>query len=233
MQIVVNHLTRMRGDRICVAGIDPAQRQHVRPITSRTDELTRELLRENGGPLELAGVLDVGQSEATPDPPQVEDRKVQLREFATVHRLSDDEYLNFLNVMAEPDLETAFGPALERRGWKYSTAEGAGDASLAVVKARRRPRLEVGEYGNLTFRFNDPKTPAYVPVTDVRFVAADNSTIRTDVVRDVHSRLQRGVGVYVMFGLGRAFRPDGDDRARHWLQVNGLCLEDKPASSSP
>jgi len=102
-----------------------------------------------------------------------------------------------------------------------------------VVKARRRPELEVGRYGKLQLRFNDPDTPTYLSVADIRFVEPDHKTIRTDVVDDVHARLQRGVGVYVMFGLSRAFTAIGDNQDRHWLQVNGLCLEDRPVGNIP
>jgi len=54
VQIVVNHLTRMRTQRICIAGIDLERGCHVRPVTPKADLLTRDLLTENGGPLELA-----------------------------------------------------------------------------------------------------------------------------------------------------------------------------------
>lgn len=36
-----------------------------------------------------------------------------------------------------------------------------------------------------------------------------------------------------MFGLARAWQKPGDDEERHWLQVNGLCLEDAPLGSEP
>ena len=78
-----------------------------------------------------------------------------------------------------------------------------------------------------------PDTPTYLSVADIRFVEPDHKTIRTDVVDDVHARLQRGVGVYVMFGLSRAFTAIGDNQDRHWLQVNGLCLEDRPVGNIP
>jgi hypothetical protein len=35
-------------------------------------------------------------------------------------------------------------------------------------------------------------------------------------------------GVLLMVGLARAWRAAGDDLERHWLQVNGICLEDQP-----
>jgi uncharacterized protein (DUF488 family) len=36
-----------------------------------------------------------------------------------------------------------------------------------------------------------------------------------------------------MLGLARAFLKDGDDRERHWLQVNGICMADRPLSDRP
>jgi hypothetical protein len=69
VQIVVNHLTRMRGERICVAGIDMQTGEHVRPTTSAAAPLTRRLLRSNGGPFEVGAVVDLGsaRSGAAPD----------------------------------------------------------------------------------------------------------------------------------------------------------------------
>lgn len=225
----------MRTDgRICVAGMDLEGGQHVRPVTARTDPLTRDLLTENGGPLAVAAIVDLGQATPMPNPPETEDHRVATRHLTRVRTLGGDEYLDQLNAVADPDLEAAFGPALQRvTKWKYAIDEGAGRASLAVVKAQRRPDLEVDRYGRLQLRFNDPEVPTFLSVADIRFVEADHTTIRTDVVDDVHARIQKGVGVYVMFGLSRAFTAKGDDRARHWLQVNGLCLEDKPAGSTP
>jgi len=31
-----------------------------------------------------------------------------------------------------------------------------------------------------------------------------------------------------MLGLARAFQKPGDDCERHWLQVNGICMTDRP-----
>ena len=94
---------------------------------------------------------------------------------------------------------------------------------------RRAPSLEIDDrFGKLQLRFNDPDKPAFLSVTDLRFVESDHKTYRTDLIDDVQDRLLRGVGAYVHFGLARAFRAAGDDKRRHWLQVNGLTLEDGP-----
>lgn len=68
----------------------------------------------------------------------------------------------------------------------------------------------------------------YVPITDLRFFAKDHMTIRRDVVEDVRKRMRRGVDVMLMLGLARAFMAKDDDCERHWLQVNGICLADRP-----
>lgn len=234
MQLVLNHLTRMRTDeRICIAGIDPDTRRHVRPVTQRTDLLTRDLLGENGGPLEVGALVDVGEPTPVPDPPETEDHEIETRDLRHIRVLDDDEYLEALDAAAAPDLESAFGSELQRRKWKYAIDVGVGRASLGVVKAQHRPHLEVGQYRKLQLQFNDPDIPAYLSVSDIRFVEADHETIRREIVDEVETRLRRGVGLYVMFGLSRAFRAIGDDQERHWLQVNGLCLEDRPTGGRP
>jgi hypothetical protein len=233
MQIVVNHLTRMRDRRICIAGIDLEAACHVRPVTTQTDLLTRDLLAENGGPIELAALVDIGRPRPTATRPEAEDHEIATRELRRVQTLDGDDYLELLDTVAEPDLEAAFGPDLQRRGRKYAVDEGEGHASLAVIKARIRPELEIDRYGKVQLLFKERDGPTYLSVADIRFVEADHATIRADIVDDVHARLRRGVGVYVMFGLSRAFPAKNDDQSRHWLQVNGLCLEDRPVGGAP
>ncbi len=70
-------------------------------------------------------------------------------------------------------------------------------------------------------------------VTDVRFVEEDHATVRRAAVEDVGRRIRRGVDTLLMLGLSRAFKARGEDPARHWLQVNGICLADRPLGSRP
>lgn len=59
----------------------------------------------------------------------------------------------------------------------------------------------------------------------MRIVEADHESIRTEVVDDGRARMgRRGVGILLMLGVARAFRLEGDDRERHWLRVNGICM---------
>lgn len=228
MRIVMNHLTRMNAPRICIAGIDEESERHVRPVTPPTDLITRDLLADRGGPLELGALVDLGRTTPAPSPPEVEDHRFATRELTCVRRLDPDEYLDLLIRTSEDDLEAIFGSALERHGWKYAVDVGKGDASLGVLRPRERVDVEVGHYGRLQVRFNDPRKPAFLTVNDLRFYEPDQRTLRRDVVEDVQDRLQRGIDVLLMVGLTREWKAPSDTEPRHWLQINGLCLMDRP-----
>ncbi len=232
--IVINHVTRMAASRICVAGIDPETLEHVRPTTRQTDLVTRTLLREEGGPFGMGAVVDLGEVVPEPSPPETEDHSFKTAAARHVDDMAGDEFLELLDQVSAPDLASAFGPELERVRWKYAVEPGRGKHSLAVVPARRRPELEVEDrFGRLQLRLNDVDPPTYLPVTDVRFYEDDHETINLSVVGDVNRRLRHGVDAFLMLGLARAYQAPTDDRERHWLQLNGLCLTDDPVGDTP
>lgn len=225
MQLVINHLTRMRGERICVAGV--GDEGHVRPITRRDTPLTRDLLKENGGPLAIGALVDVGDARHDPNPPETEDHRVWVDHWRAIDQLGADDYLELVDAHCEETLEAVFGPKLQRHEWTYAVDEGQGTVSLGCLRPRDRPDIEVNQYGSVRLRFKDPSKPAFLPVTDLRLFEPEGAP-RGAVVEDVADRMRRGVGVRLMLGLGRAWTKDGDEQPRHWLQVNGLCLEDRP-----
>ena len=59
MQLLINHLTRMHGGHICLAGVDLETRQHVRPMLAN-DPVPFYLLARYGGPFEMARIVDLG-----------------------------------------------------------------------------------------------------------------------------------------------------------------------------
>jgi hypothetical protein len=130
--------------------------------------------------------------------------------------------------IAQHSLLAVFGVELQRQGRTYAIDVGEGHCSLGCVRARKRPDLEVDRFGKLRLSFNDTPRPSHLPINDIRFYEEDNAAVRRDVFADVHRRILRGVGVWVMFGLTRPWARDEDEPERHWLQVNGLCLEDGP-----
>ncbi len=233
MEIVVNHVTRMsRAPEICIAGIDAEAFTHVRPL-SANDRLTRALLREEGGSIGMGSLVDVGPVVPQPSPPEVEDHAFDIARLRHVADLDGDTFLQMLEAVSGPDLLSAFGPALERVGRTYAIELGCGQRSLAVVRTREQPTLEVDRWGKLRFQLPGVDPPATLAVTDIRFVEDDHSAIRADVVNDVKTRLRSGVHSFLMLGLARAYRLPRDDRERHWLQLNGLVLVDRPVGDRP
>jgi hypothetical protein len=233
MKIVVNHVTRMKSPRICVAGVDLESFENVRPTTPASDPITRDLLREEGGPVTMGAVVELGATQQASTPPETEDHRFRTSSIRLVEDMEGDEFLALLEMVSSPDISSAFGPALERLRWNYAVERGHGDRSLAVVRARKRPELEVDRYGKLRLLIDDVDPQVYVSVTDVRFYGQDQKTINDRVVQSVRLRLRRGVGAFLMLGLARAYQAREDDRERHWLQLNGLCLVDRPTGDTP
>jgi len=233
MRIVVNHLTRMDAPRICIAGIDPDAGRHIRPTTDHQHPLTRDLLASEGGPFALGALIELGQVIPDPKPPETEDHLFQPSRARVLGRLSPSRYLELLNEHACDRLHEIFGDELVRNGRTYAIDQDRGAASLGVLRVRRKPDLEVDRYGKLRLRLNDESKPAYLPVTDVRFVEPDHKTLEAELVADLRTRMRRGVRVLLMLGLTRAFQKPGDDCERHWLQVNGICMADRPLAEQP
>jgi hypothetical protein len=228
MRIVVNHLTRMDAPRICVAGIDPVSKMHVRPTTPASRRLTRELLVEQGGPLALGALVELGDVRPDPKQPEAEDHLFRPEKAQRLGQLTPSRYLELLLEHAGDRLGGVFGDALVRHEWNYAVDKGHGTASLGILRVRRKPDLVLDRYGKLRLRLNDEDKPAFLPVTDLRFAEADHKTIRRKLVEDVKDRMRKGVGVLLMLGLARAFQRSDDDCERHWLQVNGICMMDRP-----
>lgn len=234
MQIIVNHVTRMRGSRVCVAGIDAETFDHVRPTTRQGDPITRKLLREQGGPFGIGALVDLGPVMPRPTVPESEDHRFVTWRARHIEDLSDNEYLAILHEVCVASLADAFGPDLERVSErKYAVNVGHGKRSLAVLEPHGRPRLRVNPWHKLELELRSPDTACTLPITDVRFYENDQTTITTGVVTDVNRRLSRGVDALIMLGLGHAWSASGDEPPRHWLQANGLCLTDRAVGNLP
>lgn len=230
MRIVVNHLTRMKTrSRICVAGVDETTYGDVRAVTGPDDLLTRGLLSENGGPFQVGAVVDLGAVTPDPRPPESEDHRFETGNAQFVERVAPERYWELLDDIHSASIGDALGPELQQRGRGYALEAGHGTRSLAVVPVPYGSRLATNPWGKLRLSFaDDSGADISLSVTDVRFSQPDHVTFQEDVVADVAERLRQGVEAFMMVGLARAFTATNDDRERHWVQVNGLCLADRP-----
>jgi len=182
LRIVVTDLTRMREGHICVAGIDLATGERVRPVR---DRLGAELLRTNGGPFDVGAIVDLGSCRPVGSAPEVED--VLFQPSRCVHRgyVPPDEFYELCKSKSAADL-SAIGPELKQFGRSLTTLEGKGDCSLVFVSSRIIPKVFINAYNKLRYDYG---SRIELSVTDVRLY--DRKLLEPDAkkVEQLQSRL--------------------------------------------
>lgn len=232
MQIVVTHLTRMRHPYICVAGVDK-KGEHRRPVLVDSDgghkQLERNLLRSEGGHFELGAVVDLGNAQPQPTPPEVEDVIFAPVAVTAVKTFDPADFQRILDRLAEDSLRTIFGPDLERLSpTAAAVPEGRGEASLGVLKLTEAGLQVESEFGKQAMRFNfeDPDLGELsLKVTDLRLWESDHETPATDAVDRIKNHLD---GCHIAVGLTRAREVSSYPGPRHWLQVNNIFPRNNP-----
>jgi hypothetical protein len=231
MKILINHLTRMHGGHICVAGVDLETRRHVRPVLA-DGNLPFYLLARYGGPFEMGHVVELGQPRPRPERPHVEDHVVVPSHAKLLRTAEEHEFWNLLCCEQKPSLRSIFGPALGPVGrMRYGTPDGRGNVSLGLFRPAQPPRLYLTEgHGKQQIRIKlaDGELHADAGVTDLRLCAADHATPDEALVRGVAKWLADSGGVILAVGLTRRFRPSGGRDYAHYLQVNNLHLAEDP-----
>ncbi len=225
VRIIVSHLTRMQFPYICVAGIDPDTGKHIRPTSK--GRLPRALLRSEGGPFDIAGLVDLGEVVAEGVAPEVEDHAFRHWVARYLETCSPSQFWVALKSAARPTFREIFGPDLESTGHTCSIAQGKGAASLGCLAPASAPHLAL-EYGSLRMLVSDGVHEVSLPVTDLRLYADDYKAVRVQAVADINRSLLSGARALLCVGLSRPFQKDGDSEPRHWLQVNNIHLEGNP-----
>jgi hypothetical protein len=235
MRLLINHLTRMHGGHICVAGVDLETRRHVRPMLAH-DPLPFYLLARYGGPFEMARIVDLGSPRPTPVPPHVEDHvfvpaRARLDRLAAAH-----EFWRLLEEVQRTSLREIFGAALREVGrGRWGTDLGEGEASLGLLRPAASPELYLssGRDGRqqVRMRLSDGQIQADAGVNDLRLFGDDHATADPARIRAAVRWIADSQGVILGVGLTRKFRASGDASYRHWLQVNNIHLQEYPTWS--
>ncbi len=227
VQILVNHLTRMQPGYVCVAGVDVHTLNHVRPVL-RYGRLTTDLLRLNGGPLDIASVVDLGPTAYAGYAPELEDYYFDPARATWLFDDEPDDYWGFLNQISQESLEAIFGPELEQWDESCTVDVGEGHASLGCLAPEKRPWLYVDHRGTVRMVLECLTPSVDLSVTDLRLYERDHKTPRRDLVANVQRRIDAGVEAILSVGLTRPWRKQNDTAERHWLQVNNIHLQDDP-----
>jgi hypothetical protein len=225
MQIIVNHLTRMQPGYVCVAGINLASGRHVRPVL-RYEQLTRDLLALNGGPFNMAALVDLGPVKYCGQAPELEDHSFHFLNARCTGIVSPERFWRLLQAAAHTSIAEIFGPAVQsfRRGCVVDV--GAGKASLGCLIPAIPPTLTVTSQGQIRADITDGTFTTNVSVTDLRLCEADHKTPKEKLIREINTRIQDGTPVILSVGLTRPWKHPDDSIERHWLQVNNVHLED-------
>jgi hypothetical protein len=228
MYLLVNHLTRMKSPRICVAGISAGR--HVRPV-SKSGDLNFKLLRRSGGALAIGAVVDLGVATPCPKPPEMEDHEFKRWKLKFLRWALASEFWSALNSIAQKDLLATFGPKLHKHGKTCTLDQGCGGASLGCVPLTdRAASISIRERNGkrqVRFQFEDTHFGQLdVGVTDLRLYGLDLETPNAQKVEEISKKLARGVPAIVAVGLTRPFTPEAFGDPVHWLQVNNLHFKD-------
>jgi hypothetical protein len=225
MEIAVTHLTRMQPGYICVAGLDVKTRAHVRPVL--TGRLPSKLLKQEDGPFEIGALIDLDGVKHVSSPPEVEDHLFDISKARRVRRLDSKEFWKILSSGTGTDLASIFGRDLKAQANGGAVEEGKGSASLGCLPIAELT-LEVNPWQKIRMKFSSGKFKLDLSVTDVRFVKPDFETPNEKAIAIAKEKLARGVPTILCVGLTRAWKKPGDDRRRHWLQVNNIHFSDDP-----
>jgi hypothetical protein len=232
VKIVINHLTRMQKGFVCVAGVDLATGQHVRPLLR--SQMRKDLLARHGGPFDVGRVVELGWTKYVGTRPESEDYLFHQSEARGLGDMPADEFWALLSKLARPKLGEIFGKDLLPRGPRsYAVDVGRGVASLGCFVTPDRPQLALQHRDALSrdrirIQFRSGRHEFDLGVTDIRLYAADHVTPDAALVQRVAQRLQTAPVVILSVGLTRAFRSTPEEPALHWLQVNNLHLPDDP-----
>ncbi len=223
MQIIVNHLTRMQTGYICVAGINTANNQHIRPVLR--DRLKIGLLAVNGGPFDIGSLVDLGQVRYCGSAPEVEDYYFNLQNVRSRGVIPPEQFWRRLQIVAQRSIREIFGLAIKQVKSSCVVDVRTGKASLGCLIPAAPPRLFINSYGKLRAAVTDGTFDLYLSVTDIRLYEADHKTPREDLIKQINKRMQDNDPVILSIGLTRPFRPDDDTVEQHWLQLNNIHLK--------
>ncbi len=232
MKIVVNHLTRMQKGFVCVAGIDLATGQHVRPVLRC--QMRKTLLARYGGPFDMGCIVELGWTKYVGTRPETEDYLFHQSEVRLLGEMPTGEFWDLLRGLARPKLGEIFGKDLSPRGSQsYAVDVGRGIASLGCYVPPGRPQLCLQRRGPLSrgrirIQFKSGPYAFDLAVTDIRLYGNDHVTPDPEVVRLIADRLQNSPPAVLGVGLTRPFQADSNQPGRHWLQVNNFHFEDDP-----
>ncbi len=214
LQITITHLTRMRGDRICVAGLTD-NAAFVRP------DCDGYLHRSDVPDLfDIGSRIDLGPVSRMPAPPQVENVTFNRSRAKRLGQVDEAALRELLRSSARETVDAVLGDALKRTHAGTCYVEpGSGSASLGTLALSPGALdLRPDSYDRLCGWWDDPRQgPLRLPVTDLRLfpVGQGHDPPAVEALRAESVECDE---LFLSIGLTKSWAR----RPGHWLQLNNV-----------
>lgn len=231
-KILITDLTKMSGDRVCIAGVDQNM-QNLRPVLPQPGVLRSHLFYNGRTIIRPRAVLRIRLNPVrNTEGPHVEDHDWHGREslHSMEYLLEEARWQQILLRLAAECPHPLFGAGLKSHKGKRQRKLDSRQAtySLATVSVGQvnflceQDEFKKGKY-KYRLHFQDDRENTYddIPVTDLALRSWAAAQLRQDAspssISDWLSRkLNAAQRIYLRLGLGREFKDE------FWLQVNGI-----------
>jgi hypothetical protein len=225
-RLIITDLSRMRGDRVCIFGVDgngKGMRPDIPPIGIRENYLLDKSGQQIIRPF---AEIEFDFIRLTPKPPHTEDWEINAHYIPRLIRnLSEDESRVFLEKILDSSVKSIFEADIYNNQY---INEGEGNRSLGTVKTKEilsgKYSLKEGERYNYRIKFSDATGEIYdLPVTDLAFREyCDGQRVQGHTTDTISGELQRRLrqrDVFLRVGLTRPFAKMYN---RCYLHVSGI-----------
>jgi len=227
--LTITDVTRMQGDRVCVAGYLPDD-TCVRPVFAKGG-LTEGWLRLRGTVAirPFARIeFDLHGKSPLPLPPHTEDRIIDAAYRVRRDALTPEERAEWCAKAEDREVAAIFGAAIHDEDGHFVLA-GEGARSLGTVRVKRLDEVlfSPGANGRWQYRlgFTDQGGQQYrLPVTDLAFRAyadylRDQRAVPPEAVAHRLTAILRANPVFLRIGLARGWERHPD---RCYVQITGV-----------
>lgn len=227
--LTITDLTRMQGDRVCVAGYVP-DNTCVRPVFAKCGLTESWLYLRGKAAIRPFAVIefDVQDKTPLPLPPHTEDRIIGSAYRVRHSALTPEERAEWCAKAEERDVAAIFGAAIHDENGHFVLA-GEGARSLGTVRVKRLEEVQFspGTNGRWQYRlaFTDQSEQHYhLPVTDLAFrmyldyLRERRAMPPAAVAHRLTTILQKNP-VFLRIGLARGWERFPD---RCYVQITGV-----------
>ncbi len=226
MQIMINHVSRLRGNKIAVAGLDLANPgRHVRPMLNDFDALLES--KTNGSSVfSLGAIVNLTGTSASKASHHGDEHVITYVRAKKVAQLHPIEVWRTLGDIARPTLRSIFGDDVQLLSHRYVIERFRARSGFGCLRIMHTATLYKG-YRYARLRWLSDGRIVDCPVTDARLYDRSGA-VRDHLIAHLNERIKHGEALIVTVGLSRGFRRPGGRRELHWIQINNLYLETDP-----